>query len=69
MCEAGVPIDMVGGTSIGAFIGALWAEERNVTRFTQRGREWSMVRDALAKTVNPLVPEPASGRWCVMLTA
>ena len=45
MCEAGIPIDMVCGTSIGSFIGALWAEERNLTTFTQRGREWSMVSD------------------------
>ena len=43
MCEAGIPIDMVCGTSIGALIGALWAEERNLTTFTQRGREWAMV--------------------------
>ena len=27
MEEAGIPIDMVGGTSIGAFIGAVYAEE------------------------------------------
>ncbi|KAK2183715.1 hypothetical protein NP493_298g00000 [Ridgeia piscesae] len=31
--------------TIGSFIGALWAEERNLTTFTQRGREWSMVSD------------------------
>lgn len=42
MIEAGIPIDMVGGTSIGSIIGALWCEERNITRFTQRAREWSM---------------------------
>ena len=44
MVEEGIPIDMVGGTSIGSFLGALWAEERDVVRFTQRAREWSMVR-------------------------
>ena len=39
----GIPIDMVGGTSIGSFMGALWAEELNFTRFTQRAREFSFV--------------------------
>ena len=34
---------MVGGTSIGSFMGALWAEELNFTRFTQRAREFSIV--------------------------
>ena len=34
---------MVGGTSIGSFVGALWAEELNFTRFTQRAREFSFV--------------------------
>ena len=39
--EAGIPIDMVGGVSIGAFMGALWCSERNVTTMTQKAREWS----------------------------
>ena len=43
MTEAKIPIDIVGGTSIGAFMGALWCEEVNYTRLVQRGREWSMV--------------------------
>ena len=43
MQEAGIPIDIVGGTSIGSIIGAIWAEETNITRCTQRSREWSMV--------------------------
>ncbi|KAL5008772.1 hypothetical protein ScPMuIL_014353 [Solemya velum] len=47
MIEAGIPIDMVGGTSIGSIIGALWCEERNITRFTQRAREWSMIMASL----------------------
>uniref|UniRef100_A0AAR5PSE1 Neuropathy target esterase sws n=1 Tax=Dendroctonus ponderosae TaxID=77166 RepID=A0AAR5PSE1_DENPD len=41
--EAGIPIDMVGGVSIGAFMGALWCQERNMTTVTQKAREWSMV--------------------------
>ncbi|XP_044761139.1 neuropathy target esterase sws isoform X1 [Coccinella septempunctata] len=39
--EAGIPIDMVGGVSIGAFMGALWCQERNITTMTQKAREWS----------------------------
>lgn len=34
---------MVGGVSIGAFMGALWAQERNITTVTQKAREWSYV--------------------------
>ncbi|XP_049821683.1 neuropathy target esterase sws isoform X3 [Aethina tumida] len=39
--EAGIPIDMVGGVSIGAFMGALWCKERNMTTVIQKAREWS----------------------------
>lgn len=31
LLEAGVPIDMVGGTSIGSFMGALWASHRDMS--------------------------------------
>jgi Predicted esterase of the alpha-beta hydrolase superfamily len=41
--EAGIPIDMVGGVSIGAFMGALWCAEKNITTMTQKAREWSQV--------------------------
>lgn len=41
--EAGIPIDMVGGVSIGAFMGALWCMEKNITTTTQKAREWSRV--------------------------
>lgn len=34
---------MVGGVSIGAFMGALWCAERNITTVTQKAREWSKV--------------------------
>ncbi|XP_037936421.1 neuropathy target esterase sws isoform X1 [Teleopsis dalmanni] len=39
--EAGIPIDMVGGVSIGALMGAIWCSERNITTTTQKAREWS----------------------------
>ena len=42
--EAGIPIDMVGGVSIGALMGALWCSERNITTVTQKAREWCKVR-------------------------
>uniref|UniRef100_A0A0A9XBN8 Neuropathy target esterase sws n=1 Tax=Lygus hesperus TaxID=30085 RepID=A0A0A9XBN8_LYGHE len=38
--EAGIPIDMVGGVSIGAFIGGLWCKHRDITIVTQKAREW-----------------------------
>lgn len=41
--EAGIPIDMVGGVSIGAFMGALWCSDRNIASVTQKAREWSKV--------------------------
>ena len=41
MLEANIPIDMIGGTSIGSFMGALWAEEMNYDSFYERSREWS----------------------------
>lgn len=34
---------MVGGVSIGAFMGALWCSERDIVTMTQKAREWSKV--------------------------
>ncbi|XP_045530048.1 neuropathy target esterase sws isoform X8 [Pieris brassicae] len=47
--EAGIPIDMVGGVSIGAFMGALWCMERNITTVTQKAREWSQVPNCFSE--------------------
>lgn len=41
MVECDLPIDMIGGTSIGAFMGALWAQEINFASFRRKAKEWS----------------------------
>lgn len=41
--EAGIPIDVLGGTSIGSLMGALYAEDRSYSRMRVRAREWAMV--------------------------
>lgn len=51
MVEAGIPIDMVGGTSIGSFIGGLWCDERNVTRVIHRARHWFGTMTSLWKQI------------------
>uniref|UniRef100_A0A803XS18 lysophospholipase n=1 Tax=Meleagris gallopavo TaxID=9103 RepID=A0A803XS18_MELGA len=51
MEEVGIPIDMVGGTSIGSFIGALYAEERSAVRTKQRAREWAKRMNSVFATV------------------
>ena len=38
---SGVPIDMVAGTSIGAFVGALYCEERDSRIVETRCRDWA----------------------------
>lgn len=43
LSEAGIPVDLIGGTSIGSLIGGLYAEERSVSRMTVRARQWAMV--------------------------
>ncbi|XP_032095050.1 neuropathy target esterase isoform X6 [Thamnophis elegans] len=51
MEEAGLPIDLIGGTSIGSFIGALYAEERSAVRTKQRAREWAKSMNSVFATV------------------
>lgn len=41
--DSGIPVDMVGGTSIGSLMGALYAEEKSSSRTRVRAREWAMV--------------------------
>jgi predicted acylesterase/phospholipase RssA len=40
----GIPIDMVAGTSIGAFVGAVYATEADPDKTVAKCKEWSMVR-------------------------
>ncbi|XP_055360193.1 patatin-like phospholipase domain-containing protein 7 isoform X2 [Betta splendens] len=40
--DLGIPVDMVGGTSIGSLMGALYAEEKSSSRTRVRAREWAM---------------------------
>lgn len=47
LCEAGIPVDLVGGTSVGSLMGALFAEERSYSRMKVRARAWAIVRTAI----------------------
>ncbi|XP_061529181.1 patatin-like phospholipase domain-containing protein 7 isoform X3 [Phycodurus eques] len=49
--EAGIPVDIVGGTSIGSFMGALYAEEKSSSRMRVRAREWAMDMTSLFKKI------------------
>lgn len=49
LCEAGIPVDLVGGTSIGSLMGALFAEDRSYSRMRMRAREWAMVRENISR--------------------
>ncbi|XP_069460025.1 patatin-like phospholipase domain-containing protein 6 isoform X2 [Ambystoma mexicanum] len=51
MEESGIPIDLIGGTSIGSFIGAMYAEERSAVRTKQRAREWAKSMNSVFRTV------------------
>lgn len=71
MEEAGIPIDIVGGTSIGSFIGALYADERSAVRTKQRAREWSKVRTFVGtgrSLRSRWVTHKNTGSLCFMLT-
>ena len=38
--EAGIPIDKVGGVSIGAFVGGLWSLHRDFDKVKDKSKEW-----------------------------
>ncbi|XP_067295136.1 patatin-like phospholipase domain-containing protein 7 [Pseudorasbora parva] len=54
LSEAGIPIDLIGGTSIGSLIGALYAEERSVSRMTVRARQWAMDFGSIFRKITDL---------------
>lgn len=51
MTDYGIPIDMVGGTSIGSFVGALWAEEGCPEAVASRAKLWCDVMGSLWQKV------------------
>ncbi|XP_073727484.1 patatin-like phospholipase domain-containing protein 7a [Misgurnus anguillicaudatus] len=51
LSEAGIPIDLVGGTSIGSMMGALYAEDRSYSRMKIRARGWAMEMTSVFKKV------------------
>ena len=57
---------MVGGTSMGSFVGAAYAESGDVNKMCQKVREWSMVR----MLVSPIFPRfPQNFLWHEMSRA
>ncbi|XP_029025187.1 patatin-like phospholipase domain-containing protein 7 isoform X2 [Betta splendens] len=51
ICEAGIPVDIIGGTSIGSLMGALYAEDRSHSRMRIRAKEWAMEMTSVFKKV------------------
>ncbi|KAI5613052.1 patatin-like phospholipase domain-containing protein 7 isoform X1, partial [Silurus asotus] len=49
--EAGIPVDLVGGTSVGSLMGALFAEERSYSRMKVRAREWAIDFGSMFKKI------------------
>ena len=49
--EAGIPIDMIGGVSIGAFMGGLWAQELDVEVMRVKARNWSFIMTSLWRQI------------------
>ncbi|XP_069559841.1 patatin-like phospholipase domain-containing protein 7a isoform X2 [Brachyistius frenatus] len=51
ICEAGIPVDIIGGTSIGSLMGALYAEDRSHSRMRVRAKEWAMEMTSVFKKI------------------
>ncbi|XP_035292255.1 patatin-like phospholipase domain-containing protein 7 isoform X1 [Anguilla anguilla] len=51
LSESGIPVDLIGGTSIGSLMGALYAEDRSCSRMRVRAREWAMEMTSVFKKV------------------
>ncbi|XP_051022142.1 LOW QUALITY PROTEIN: patatin-like phospholipase domain-containing protein 7 [Acomys russatus] len=54
LAECGIPVDMIGGTSIGAFMGALFAEERSYSQIRIRAKQWAEDMTSMVKTIMDL---------------
>ncbi|XP_053573914.1 patatin-like phospholipase domain-containing protein 6 isoform X2 [Bombina bombina] len=52
--EAGIPVDMIGGTSMGALVGGVYAEERNACHIKQRTSKWAKMMSSLPRTAMDL---------------
>ena len=64
---SGIPVDIVAGTSIGAFVGALYCEERDTETVERRAREWSKSMASIWNKVTDLtypVTSMFTGRQC-----
>lgn len=57
LTEAGIPVDLIGGTSIGSLMGALYAEDRSYSRMRVRAKEWAMVREQEEDPHRPQFPQ------------
>ncbi|XP_037608206.1 patatin-like phospholipase domain-containing protein 7a isoform X2 [Sebastes umbrosus] len=51
LCESGIPVDLIGGTSIGSLMGALYAEDRSHSRMRMRAKEWAMEMTSVFKKI------------------
>ncbi|EGW07285.1 Patatin-like phospholipase domain-containing protein 7 [Cricetulus griseus] len=51
LAECGIPVDMIGGTSIGSFMGALFAEERSYSQMRIRAKQWAEGMTSMMKAV------------------
>ncbi|XP_052037744.1 patatin-like phospholipase domain-containing protein 7 isoform X2 [Apodemus sylvaticus] len=51
LAECGIPVDIIGGTSIGAFMGALFAEERSYSQIRIRAKQWAEDMTSMMKTI------------------
>ncbi|XP_023485254.2 patatin-like phospholipase domain-containing protein 7 isoform X11 [Equus przewalskii] len=51
LVECGIPVDMVGGTSIGAFMGALYSEERSCSQMRIRAKQWAEGMTSVVRTM------------------
>ena len=59
LTECGIPVDMVGGTSIGAFMGALYSEDRSYSQIRIRAKQWAEVRPCGGRAA----PAAGSAAW------